>query len=188
MHLSFKLFCSVAQLCLTLSDRSGLQHASFPVLYQLLEPAQTHVHWVGEAIQPSRPLSSPSPPAFSLSQHLSFPVSWLFTCGQSVGASASVSVLPMDVQGWFPLGLTVLISSQESSPAPHFYSISCLVLSHLYDPNSHPYMTTEKPFSSVQSLSHVRFFVTPWTAARQASLSITSSQSLLKLLSLELEM
>ena len=113
MHLSFKLFCSVAQLCLTLSDRSGLQHASFPVLYQLLEPAQTHVHWVGEAIQPSRPLSSPSPPAFSLSQHLSFPVSWLFTCGQSVGASASVSVLPMDIQGLFPLGLTSLISLQS---------------------------------------------------------------------------
>ena len=74
----------------------------FPVLHQLLEPAQTHVHWVGDAIQPSRPLSSPSPPAFSLSQHQSFPVSWLFTWGQSVGASASVSVLPMDIQGWFP--------------------------------------------------------------------------------------
>ena len=79
-----------------------------------------------------------------------------------------------------------MISSQESSPAPHFYSISCLVLSHLYDPNSHPYMTTEKPFSSVQSLSHVRFFVTPWTAAHQASLSITNSYSLLKLMSIEL--
>ena len=85
----------------------------FPVLHQLLEPAQTHVHWVGDAIQPSRPLSSPSPPAFSLSQHQSFPVSWLFTWGQSVGASASVSVLPMDIQGWFPLGLTSLISLQS---------------------------------------------------------------------------
>ena len=41
----------------------------FPVLHQLLELAQTHVHWVGDAIQPSYPLSSPSPPVFSLSQH-----------------------------------------------------------------------------------------------------------------------
>ena len=41
----------------------------FPVYHQLLEPAQTHVHWVGDAIQPSHPLSSPSPPAFNLSQH-----------------------------------------------------------------------------------------------------------------------
>ena len=80
---------------------------------QLPELAQTHVHWVGDAIQTTHPLSSPSPPAFSLSQHLSFPVSWLFTCGQSVGASASVSVLPMDIQGLFPLGLTSLISLQS---------------------------------------------------------------------------
>ena len=46
-------------------------------------------------------------------------------------------------------------------------------------------MTTEKPFSSVQSLSHVRFFVTPWTAAHQASLSITNSQSLLRIMSVK---
>ena len=47
----------------------GLQHTSFPVHHQLLELAQTHVHRVGDAIQSSHPLSSPSPPAFSLSQH-----------------------------------------------------------------------------------------------------------------------
>ena len=47
----------------------GLQHASFPVHHQLLELTQTHVHHVGDAIQPSHPLSSPSPPAFNLSQH-----------------------------------------------------------------------------------------------------------------------
>ena len=41
----------------------------FPVLHHLLELDQTHVHWVGDAIQPSHPLSSPSPPAFNLSQH-----------------------------------------------------------------------------------------------------------------------
>ena len=47
----------------------GLQHASLPVHYQLPELTQTHVHHVGDAIQPSRPLSFPSPPAFNLSQH-----------------------------------------------------------------------------------------------------------------------
>ena len=60
---------SVAQLCLTLCDRMDCSMPGFPVLYQLLKPAQTHVHRVGDAIQPSHPLSSPSPPALSLSQH-----------------------------------------------------------------------------------------------------------------------
>ena len=62
--------CSVAQLCPTLCDLMDCSTAGFPVLYYLLEFAQTHVHWVGDAIQPSRLLSSPSPPALSLSQHL----------------------------------------------------------------------------------------------------------------------
>ena len=47
----------------------GLQHARFPVLHYLLEFAQTHVHWVGDAVHPSYPLSPPSSPVFSLSQH-----------------------------------------------------------------------------------------------------------------------
>ena len=47
----------------------GLQHARLPVHHQLPEFTQTYVHWVGDAIQPSHPLSSPSPPAFNLSQH-----------------------------------------------------------------------------------------------------------------------
>ena len=74
------------------------------------EFAQTHVHWVGDAIQPSHPLSSPSPPAFNLSQHEGlYSMSRRFTSGgQSTEASASV--FPMNVQGWFPLELTGLIS------------------------------------------------------------------------------
>ena len=80
----------------------------FPVLHLLLELAQTRVHWIGDAIQPSGLLLAPSPPAFYLSQHQSFPMSWLFASGrQSIGASASV--LPMNIQGWFPLGKTGLI-------------------------------------------------------------------------------
>ena len=69
---------------------------------------------------------------------VSFPMSQLFTSGgHSIGASASV--LPVNIQGWFPLGLTGLISlqsrdSQESSPTPKFESINSLVLSLLYNP------------------------------------------------------
>ena len=73
--------------------------SGFPVLYHLLEIAQTHVHRVRDAIQPSRPLLSLSPPAFSLSQSGSLPMSQFFASGgQSIGAAASASVLPMNIQ------------------------------------------------------------------------------------------
>ena len=60
---------SVAQSCLTLCDPMDCSTPGFPVLHHLPELAQTHVHLVGDAIQPSHPLLSPSPPAFNLSQH-----------------------------------------------------------------------------------------------------------------------
>ena len=60
---------SVAQLCLTLCDPMDYSTPSLPVHSQLPEFTQSHVHWVSDAIQPSHPLSSPSPPAFHLSQH-----------------------------------------------------------------------------------------------------------------------
>jgi len=108
----------------------------------LPELAQTYVYWVSDAIQPSRPLSSPSPPAFYLSQHQeSFQMSRFFASGgQSIGASASVSVLPMNIQDWFPLEWIVWSpccprDSQESSPTPQFKSMVYL---------SHPNMTTGK--------------------------------------------
>ena len=74
-------------------------------LSQLLEFTQTHVHRVGDAIQPSHPLLSPSPPAHNPSQNQGlFPISQLFTWGgQSIGVSASASVLPMNTQDWSPL-------------------------------------------------------------------------------------
>ena len=62
-------FSSVTQLCLTLWDPMNCSMPGLPVHHQLLEFTQTHVRWVGDAIQPSHPLSSPSPPALSLSQH-----------------------------------------------------------------------------------------------------------------------
>ena len=61
-------FSSVAQVCPTLCHPMDYSTPGFPVLHHLLEFAQTHVHGVSDAIQPSHPLSSPSPPAFSLSQ------------------------------------------------------------------------------------------------------------------------
>ena len=61
--------CSVTKLCLTLCDLMECSTPGFLVLHYLLEFAETHVHWVGDAIQPSYPLSSHSPPAFNLSQH-----------------------------------------------------------------------------------------------------------------------
>ena len=71
-----------------------------PVHHQLLEFTQTHVRRVGDAIQPSHPLSSPSPPAFNPSQRQGlFPMSQLLASGgQSIGVSASTSVLPMIIQ------------------------------------------------------------------------------------------
>ena len=82
-----------------------------PVLHYLLEFTQTHFHRVGDAIQPSHPLSSPSSLPQSFAESGSFPMSLLFTSGgQSLVASALASVLPINIQGWFPLGLTGLIS------------------------------------------------------------------------------
>ena len=63
------LFSSVVQLCLTLCDSMNCSTPGLPVHHQLPESTQTHVHWVSDAIQPSHPLSSPSPPALNFSRH-----------------------------------------------------------------------------------------------------------------------
>ena len=95
-----------------LCDPMDYSTPGFPILHYLPEFAQTHVDWVSDAIHPSHPFSPPFPPSLSLSQHQGlFQWSWLFASGgQSMGASTSASVLPMNSQGWFPLGLTGLIS------------------------------------------------------------------------------
>ena len=105
-------FSSIPELCLALCNpwMPGL-----PV--QLLEFTQIHVHWVSDTIQQSHPLSSPSPPAFNLSQHQGL-FQWVFSNfftsgGQTIGVSASASVLPMNIQDWFPLGWTGWISLQS---------------------------------------------------------------------------
>ena len=98
-----------SQLCPILCDLMDCSTLGVPVPHQLPEFTHTHVHWVGDAIQPSHPLSSPSPPGFNIfsirvfSNELVFP-----SGGQSIRASASV--LPMNIQGWFPLRLISLQS------------------------------------------------------------------------------
>ena len=106
-------FSSVDQSCPTLCDPMDCSTPGFPVHHQLLELAQTHVRWVGDAPHPSHPLSSPSPPAFTLSQHQGvFPMNQFFESGsQSIGASASI--LPMNIQDGFPLEWTGWISLQS---------------------------------------------------------------------------
>ena len=104
-------FSSVSQLCPAVCDPMYCSMPGFPVHHQLLELAQTRVHGVSDAIQPSCPLSFPSPPSFSFPASGSFSMSQFFASGgQSIGTSASASVLPMNIQDWFPLGLTGLIS------------------------------------------------------------------------------
>ena len=66
---NYMFYCAVAQSCLTLCDPMDCSMPGFPVHHHLLEFAQTHVHQVSDATQPSHPLSSPSPAVFSLSQH-----------------------------------------------------------------------------------------------------------------------
>ena len=106
-------FSSVTQWCPTLCDPMNCSTPGLPVYHQLPEFTQTHVHRVGDAIQPSHPLSSPSPPAPNPSQHQSFLISQLFAWGgQSTGVSALASFLPKNTQNWSPSGWTGWISLQ----------------------------------------------------------------------------
>ena len=114
LHYSVE-FSSISQSCLTLCDPMDCNMPGFPVHHQILELVQTHVHWVGDAIQPSHPLSSPFPPTFNHSQHQGIFkwVSSLHQVAKVLGVSASASVLPMSFQDQFPLGLTGWISLQS---------------------------------------------------------------------------
>ena len=89
--------------CPTLCNPMNRSTPGLPVHHQLLKSTQTHVHLVNDAIQPSYHLSSPSPPALNLSQHQGL-FQWVSSAsgGKSIGASASASVLPMTIWGWFP--------------------------------------------------------------------------------------
>ena len=106
-----------------------------PVHYQLLAYTQTHVHcwWCHPTISSTAIPFSSCLQSFPASG--SFPMSQFFTSGgQSIGVSASTSVLPMNIQDWFPLGWTGCSprDPQESSPTPQFKSINSLALNFLY--------------------------------------------------------
>ena len=106
------MFSSVTQSCPTLCNPTDcMQHAKLPCPSPTPGACSNSCPRVSDAIQPSHPLSSPSPPAFNLSQHHGlFPVSRFFPSGgQSTGASALALVLSMNIQDWSPLGLTGLI-------------------------------------------------------------------------------
>ena len=118
-------FSSVTQLSLTLCDPANCSTPGFPVYHQLPELTQTHVHHVSDAILPSHPLSSPSPSTFnhSFPASGSFQMSPFFTSG--IRVSVSASVLPMNIQDWFPLGWTGWIFLQSkglSSLLQHHHS------------------------------------------------------------------
>ena len=111
-------FSSVAQSCPTLCDPINCSTPGLPVHHQLPEFTQTHNHRVRDAIQPSHPLSSPSPPAPNPSQHQSL-FQWVSSSHQvakklqSIGVSVLASVLPMNTQGWSPSEWTGSISLQS---------------------------------------------------------------------------
>ena len=134
-------YCSIAQLCLTLCNPMNWSMPDFPVLHYLQEFAHTHVHSVDDAIQPSHPLSPPfssCPQSFPVAG--SFPMSLRFTSGdQTIGASTSASILPMNFQGWFHLWLTGMIFLQSNGLSRDFSSTPVwkhqfLVLGLLYGP------------------------------------------------------
>ena len=146
-------FSSVALLCPTLCDPMDCSMPGFPVQHQLPKITQTHVHRVGD-IQPSHPLSSPSP-AFlqSFPASGSVPMSQYFASGgQSTEVSASASVLPTNIKDWFPLGWTGLISLQSSRRDSQDPNSKASVLRHsafCIVQLSHSYTTTRKIIISV---------------------------------------
>ena len=135
----------------------------FPVQHQLLELAQIHIHWVGDASNHLflyhsfllLPSIHPSIRIFSMSQ--------FFTSdGQSIEASASASVLPMNIQDWFPLLVCSFCSprdSRESYPTQQFKAINYLVLSFLYGPtltSIHDYWKNHSSDNMAQSILDIQ--------------------------------
>ena len=119
-------FSSVAQSCLSYCDPLERSTPGFPVSHHLPELAQTHVHWVSDAIQPSHPVVPFSSCPQTLPASGCFPMTQLFAWSdQSIGVSASASVLPMNIQDWPPLGWTGWISLQSKGLSRVF---SCTIV------------------------------------------------------------
>ena len=134
-------FSSVAQSCLTLCDPMNRSTPGLPVHHQLPDFTQTHVHWVSDAIQPSHPLTSPSPPAPNPSQHQSL-FQWVNSSHQvAKDWSFSFSIIPSkEHPGLISFRMDCLDlpavqgTLQEFSPTPQFKNINSLALSFLHSP------------------------------------------------------
>ena len=134
-------FSSVSQSCPTLCDPMNHSTPGLPLHHQLLEFTQTHVHRVGDAIQPSHLLSSPSPPAPNPSQHQGFsnestlrirwPKYWSFSF--SIIPSKEIPGLISFRMDW--LDLLTVQGTLESSPTPQFKTINSSALSFLHSPS-----------------------------------------------------
>ena len=148
-------FSSIAQSCWTFCDPMACRMPGFPVHHQLPEYTQTHVHLVGDAIQPCHPLSSPSPPAFNLSQHQA-----LFKSVSSLHQVAKVLEFQLQHQSfqWYSglisfrmdwLDLLAVQGTPKSSPTPQFKSINSSALSFFYSPvltSIHNYLKKHSSF------------------------------------------
>ena len=142
---------SVQFSCSVMLDSATPRTPGFPVHHQLPELTETHVHWVSDAIQPSHPLSSPSPPAFNLSQHQSlsnesllrirWPKYWSFSF--SISPSNEYSGLISFRMDWFDLleiqGTLKSLLQHHSSKASILWCSAFFIVQL-----SHPYMTTGK--------------------------------------------
>ena len=144
-------FSSVAQSCLTHCDPTDCSIPGLPVIHQLPEFTQTHVHWVSDAIQPSNPLSSPFPLVFNLSQHqglsnesafrMRWPKDWSFSF--SISPSSEYSGLISFMMDWLELLAvqgTLKSLLQHNSSKASILRCSAFFIIQL----SHPYMTTGK--------------------------------------------
>ena len=144
-------FSPVAQSCLILCNPMNHSTPGLPVHHQLLESTQIHVHWVGDTIQPSQPLLSPSPPAFNLSQYQG-----LFKWVSSLHQEAKVLEFQLQHQSfqWTPgltsfrmdsLDLLAVQGTLKSLLQHHSSKASILWCSAFFTVQiSHPYMTTGK--------------------------------------------
>ena len=132
-------FSAVAQLCLTLCDPMNLSRPSLPVHHQLPEFTHTHVHRVGDAIQPYQPLLSPSPPAPNPSQQQSLS-QWV---SSSHEVAALASFLPKNTQVWSPLEWTGWISLRSKGISTVFSNTTV---------QKHQFFSTQP---SSQSNSHI---------------------------------
>ena len=133
--------CSFAQWCPTFCDLMDYSTSGIPVLHHHPQLAQIHVHWLGDAIQPSHPLSSPSPPTFNLVQHPG-----LFKWVSSSHQVSKVLEFQLQHQSFQWIFRTDFLydelvgspcsprGSQESSPTPQFKNINSSVLTLLYSP------------------------------------------------------